>query len=356
MKKGKVNTSKGAGYTPFSREDINLDDGRNTKAEELFLKMLDVPKRVQKKKKKGKETEIVDDDFYPTSMDETLRMENMLNDVESLIDDRTDSELMNNISWMRGVLDWSKKRHWDFAWWIVVCVFIMSLYYFYQASGEVDTRKGIETWSEDMALAQKSDLEAQYVKNIADYTMKLQNDTLSKADREYYDKWAEKAEEDLVELQSMGSWEEFREFKADQQNSKVWDERWSAIWCLLWIGLYIVAIRPYGYMVSKRRRESKIYSGLAAALFAVGGALFGAAASMSVTTYITTWSDGSKTKSDDAITVLVLQLIFMIAAVLLILWVARIVIVIATVMGFIRNYDLIAMAKKLINKNQKHID
>lgn len=64
MKKGKVNTSKGAGYTPFSREDINLDDGRNTKAEELFLKMLDVPKRVQKKKKKGKETEIVDDDFY----------------------------------------------------------------------------------------------------------------------------------------------------------------------------------------------------------------------------------------------------------------------------------------------------
>ena len=105
-------------------------------------------------------------------------------------------------------------------------------------------------------------------------------------------------------------------------------------------------------MISRRRTEAAVYGGLQKALFAVVGALMGAAASMKVTEYVTTYSDGSKESSSDAMAVLALQLMFMAAAVALIVVIARIVIVIAAIMGLFRNYELIPMLKKAMNKNK----
>lgn len=340
-----------SGYTSFTREDINQNDNRNTKAEQIFLEILDIPKRVQKKVKKGKEHKITEEDFYPTSINETIVMEELLNSAEAAVDDPSDTQFMNNLAEMRGIINWSKKRQWKFAYWIAGCVFIMAFYYFYQASNEKEYVTKIENWTEEEALKQRAaDLEYAQ-KETARYLSTLNNDTvqLTTDNRKYYEERLEKTEEEIKIMQDE-SWEKYRDMKADKRMKPVWTERWAAIWCLIWVALYIIAIRPYGYMISKRRIEMKIYGGLQKALFVVAGAFFGAAASLKVTEYITHWSDGSKTRSNDAIVVLAMQIFLVVAAVLLVFWTARIIIVIATILGFIRNYDLIGIVKQIFVK------
>jgi hypothetical protein len=48
-----------------------------------------------------------------------------------------------------------------------------------------------------------------------------------------------------------------------------------------------------------------------------------------------------------------MKILLLLAAVLLVLVTARIVIVIATIMGFIRNYDLVALTKQAFNKGKE---
>ena len=129
--------------------------------------------------------------------------------------------------------------------------------------------------------------------------------------------------------------------------------RWAGIWCFIWIGLYIFACRPRGYMITKRRREDQMATGLKKILFGFAGGLVGAAASMKVTETVTTWSDGTKTREDDSMMVNIMRFGFIAVAVLLILWAARIVIVIATLLALLRNYDwlqLLKDPKQMINE------
>ena len=344
-KEKKVAQTRNAGYVPFTREDLNQhSEERNSKAVELFLELLDIPKRVIKKKKKGQE--IIDDDFYPTSMEETLKMEAKLAQVESAITDRSDTELMEHVSWMKETLVWSKTRQWAFAWWIVIAVFAMSMYYFHQTKKEARVRDSAKAWT-----VQVSEDKRQEAILRSEQTLERQKDYLAAAEDKVtiksYQKSIKETEKELQKLQKMSA-DDYKKYWMKQYNRWVWNKRWSALWCLFWIGLYILALRPYGYMVSKRRTEMKIYGGLQKALFGVAGALFGAAASLKVTEYITTYSDGSKERSNDAMVILAIQLVLMAAAVFLILFVARIVIVVASIMGLFRNYELIPRLKKAI--------
>lgn len=341
----KVKHTKEAGYAPFTREDINQTDERNSRAEELFLQMLDIPKRVIKKKKKGREEEIVDDDFYPTSASELERMEAMMYHVEQAIDDRSDAEFMGNVAYMKDVLSWSGKRHWNFAWWIVICVAIMAIYYFVVAGNRADDRDAVANQTEevikanyDTAVKADADLVARYEEQVAQGSPDAA-------------KWLEDAKKDQAERLEQGA-EGYHEDMVKWENRHVWSARISALWCLAWIALYLFAERPKGYMISKRRTEAKIYSGLRKALFGIAGALVGAAGALQVTEYVTTWSDGSKTRSNDAMGIFAMKILLLLGAVLLVLVVARIVIVIATIMGFIRNYDLVGLCRTGFKKRE----
>ncbi len=342
--------SKEAGYVPFTREDIHLEDGRNTRAEELFLELLDIPKRVLKKKKKGKEEDIVDDDFYPTSMDEVVRMENMMVRVEAAIDDRSDREFLDNVAYMKDILAWSKKRHWNFAWWIIICVAIVSIYYFWTAGNEVEKRDKILNWSEETLKSNfESHLDATQ-KRISYWEQKIAEPT-DEATKKSNAESLENAKNDLKEQEAEGA-AGYKERMAQYNNRDAWAARISALWCLLWIALYIVAERPHGYKLSKRRVEIKVYSGLRKALFWVAGLFVGMAGALQVTETVTTWSDGSKTRDNDALGIGIMKIGLLLAAVLLVLVAARIVIVIATIMGFIRNYDWIAIGKDAVDKGK----
>ncbi len=342
--------SKEAGYAPFTRDDINLEDGRNTRAEELFLELLDIPKRVLKKKKKGKEENIVDDDFYPTSMDEIVRMENMMVQVEAAIDDRSDREFLDNVAYMKDILAWSKKRHWNFAWWIIICVAIVAIYYFVTAGNEAEKRDEIMNWSEETLKSNYEGYLGTSQRAITYWEQQIAQST-DEATKKKNTESLEYAQNQLKEHEAEGA-TGFQEKMAQYRNRDAWADRVSALWCLLWIGLYIVAERPQGYKLSKRRMEIKVYSGLRKALFWVAGLFVGMAGALQVTETVTTWSDGSKTRDNDALGIGVLKIGLLLAAVLLVLVAARIVIVIATVMGFIRNYDWIAIGKEAANKGK----
>lgn len=336
MGKAKNEKKMENGYASFTRDDINTGDNRNTLAEQYFLQMLDIPKCVAKKVKKGKEAELIDDDFYPRNRQETEQMEELLQKAEEAIDDPTDKDLMGNLSEMRSIIDWSKKRHFEFAWWIIICVFIMGCYYMNEAGDEVKTRKGIESWTEqasaDRLEAEKARIETSVKANPAsDYWNK---------------KWAA--------ISTMTA-EDYKQSAVKQQNRRVWVERGSGLWCFAWIILYIIAVRPKGYMITRRRTEAAVYSGMRKFLFGVAGAMFGAAGALQFTEVITTWSDGSKTRDDDGSgpLILAMKIGLVVGAVLLVIWVARIVIVIATVLGFIRNYDWVKITNKAIETGKQ---
>lgn len=56
-------------------------------------------------------------------------------------------------------------------------------------------------------------------------------------------------------------WKLIKKHLVDRADAGVWRERWEAIWCFIWIVLYIFACRPRGYMITKRRREDKMATG-----------------------------------------------------------------------------------------------
>ena len=69
------------------------------------------------------------------------------------------------------------------------------------------------------------------------------------------------------------------------------------------------------------------------------------AGALYVTTTITKWSDGSKTRDDDSMIIYAMKFGLIALAVIIVLWAARIVIVIATLLGLLRNYDWKQLAK-----------
>ncbi|MDR1671669.1 MAG: hypothetical protein LBR57_04025 [Alistipes sp.] len=351
MAKQKTKQTKEAGYVPFTRDDINTGDGRNSRAEELFLQMLDIPKRVVKKKKKGKETDIVDDDFYPTSADELARMQDKMAQVEAAIDDPRDTGFMENVGYMKGVLAWSGKRQWNFAWWIIICVAIVACYFFWHVNDKNKDLQVTKAWSEQVVQEKYNAQLERDQTNVSNAEKRLA-EAATEADKKSAAEgleWVAEQRDKTLEQGTEGFHKEQIRWDRRQVNKNLI----SALWCLLWIGLYIVAERPYGYMLSKRRTEMKIYGGLRKALFWVAGLFVGMAGALQVTETVTKWSDGTTTRDNDAMMIMALKILLLLAAVLLVLVTARIVIVIATIMGFIRNYDLIAITKRTFSKAQE---
>ncbi|KAA5424125.1 hypothetical protein, partial [Bacteroides cellulosilyticus] len=92
--------------------NVNTEDERNKKAEELLFQAWETA---------GYHGQ-PDEDYYPRTAQETRDMEDLLTQAEAAIDDPSDTELMEVMADTREVLEWSKQRHWTFAWWIIICV------------------------------------------------------------------------------------------------------------------------------------------------------------------------------------------------------------------------------------------
>jgi len=138
--------------------------------------------------------------------------------------------------------------------WIIICVAIMGCYYFYQAGSEQDYVAKRQALTDEQVQTELSEAITRQQSYIAFY--KFPHYMLSV----------------LLFLQ----WH----FPYIFHKDCVFLQKW---YC-----------RPRGYMITKRRREDKMATGLKKILFGIAGALVGAAGALYVTTTITKWSDGSK--------------------------------------------------------------
>jgi len=382
-KKQKIPTGKQAkkmGYTSFSQDTFETGDTTNDRAYDLFLQMLNVPKKVQKKVAKGKEHKVKEGDYYPVTLDETLQMEDLLNQSSEAVTDRSDSTLMDALAEMREIIDWSKTRQWNFNWGIIIGVFLFVCLLWYNAS---KAKEGVENYKATIASIEKGDAAVlnkhksdllikdstniQYSLNsIAGYKARLDTANLDKSQKkEYakrikeYEKDVAKDEERIAKLKAadkdgvqkilVDAYKKNLKSAKREHRSKVM----STLFWLLLIPLYVVAERPYGYMISKNRLESKILGWIRKAMFWLAGSLFAGAAALQVTETVTTWSDGSKTSDSDAMPILFLKILLIGAAAIIFVFTSIALMIYSTIVGLICNYDLKKEAQNLIAKFKK---
>ncbi len=371
----KGNKAKNLGYTSFNEETIAQADantGVNEKSYDLFLQMLNVPEKARKKAAKGKNAK--DHDYYPTSEAETLRMEELLNEAYAALEDPGDKELVDALDEMRGIIDWSKTRQWNFQWAYIVGVLLFVCFLWWQTSQEKDDVDRAKTELADIRVANDSTLnvyKAQQLESlssriesnrssIADYTARLDTVTSKERRKQYegyikdYTKSLKDREESLAAMEKANGKEILKIAEKDykqQLSSQRKDHRRVLLWMLffiLLIPIYVIAERPYGYTISKYRLESKLLGWIRKAMFWLAGGLFGGAMAMQVTEYVTTYTDGRKEYSNDGIPVAAAKIMLIIAAACVFVFTSVALMLYSTIVGLHRNYDLKAEFKKLV--------
>lgn len=369
--------AKEMGYVSFSKEDIkNAEETavKNQRAYELLYEAMSVSKHVQKKNKKGKE--INDDDIYPTSLDETLRMDALVTQAYQAVDDKSDSELMSYLSEMRDIIDWSRKRHWNFQWMIIIGVIISIIYLNYQtgdAKENVERNKkeltAIEKWGDSAITAYKTkkitDFESSINRRAEDikrYELTLDT-AVNKDTKKTYQDYLKKAKKDKNEIEKnlatlqKASSKDVHKMAVKEREAWIKHAKGSHRTMLFWtvffiilIPLYIIAERPFGYLMSRYRTEAKVLGGIKKLSLMLAGGLASMAAALQVTETVTKWSDGSTTTDSDALPIAAMKIGLLIAALVVICVTSMFLMVYSTIAGLIRNYDLVPKAKAMIEQ------
>ena len=386
----KGNKAYEQGYVSFSPEDLEnraKDDTVNSEAYELLDKAMFTSSHVSVRDKERGEVEI--DDIYPITLEEANEMEHLLDQAESVAGNPRDTFFQDRLRELRGIVNWSKKRHWNFSWVIVVgvivSVFILSECSDHRESKVKEVEKNVsivENWAEkDTTISIEAFKNSDTYQNIdrfrdpnyykesmlkriaANYygyvraakELRAKADTASTAQRkDEFLKWAEERDESagksLVEFEQANklSFKDVKEMalkdvKADAKEAKG-SARWIWFWnifFLILIPVYIFAERPYGYAISRYRTEAKILCGIKKGGLAFAGGLVRLAGSIGFVEIVTKWSDGSTTREDDGTGPLRLglKLLLLAAAVVVVCAVSCLLMLYSTIMGLTRNYN-----------------
>lgn len=369
MRKKKDLTEKQArkmGYTSFSSDDFT-NQTNNVASTELFRQMMLVPKKVQKCVEKGEEHKIKDSHYYPRSMEETLRMEELLNQAYEAITDQSDTEFIGALDEMRDIINWSKTRQWNFQWSLIVGVLLFVAFLWYSTG---DSKKSIEynkadlekiqngsdsllyAYRDDMLEANKRNL-ITYQDYVTDYNSRMDTATL-KSNKKEYARLKKEYEEEVVNYQKKvevltnANIQQIKEIaikdKKEYLSRSKGSHRKLVIWTIFFILLvpaYIYAERPYGYMISKRRMESKILEWIRKIMFWLAGSFFAGAAALQVTETVTKWSDGSETRENDGTAIMAMKFVLLLIAAVIFVFTSVALVLYSTIAGLIRNYELI---------------
>ena len=381
-RKNKVPTGKQAkkmGYTSFSQDQFTASDTSNVRANELFLEMLQVPKKVQKKVAKGKSHKVNENDYYPVSMEETLQMEDLLNRTQSAVTDKSDKGLTDALDEMRDIINWSKTRQWNFSWAFIIGVLLFICFLWWQTG---DAKKEVERYKAEVARYEKGNAELinqyrekeitntassveYYQKRIVEYKAILDTVTNKDQKKQYakylkdYEKTLEENQTKLNELKT-GDDKAIQKLAISQYKSYLRSSKGSHRSMMIWtiffivlIPLYVIAERPYGYTITRTRLESKILGWIKKVMFWLAGSFAAGAFAMQVTETVTTWSDGSKTTESDALPVYAMKFILLMIALCIFVFTSVALMLYSTIVGLIRNYELKAAVQKMIAKYQK---
>lgn len=399
-KKPKGNKAYAQGYVSFDPEELKKqaqNDEANSEAYELLDKAMCTSSHVSIRDKERGEVDV--DDIYPITAEETAEMEDLLDQAESAAKNPRDSFFQERLGELRGIVNWSKRRHWNFSWMIVVGV-IVSVFILSKCSDHKDSEAKevegrvavVKNWAEKdttIAIGTFKNVKGvipgynnrynnpntykgvalrltanSYYGNISSAKeYKAKADTASTAERKKdFLKWAkdcdESAKQYLEEYNKINelSFKGVKEMALKEVAAEADEAKSSARWIWFWnmfflilIPVYIFAERPYGYTISRYRTEAKVLGGIKKGGLALAGGLVGLAGSIGFVNVVTKWSDGSTTSEDDGTGAarIGLKIGLLLAALVVICVVSCFLMLYSTIMGLMRNYNWKAITAKI---------
>ena len=333
----------------------------------------------------------LNEEMEPVSREEAQGMIDLCDRIEAEMDhsDPNYSEVNTRIKEVRNLGDWALKRHWKFSWEVIVGVivglFLLHLWSDKKQSNVKDKEKQIEfinseAWESDAEVTfdamLKEGVKDYYDQNTAgSYRKSLMADQVrrykhseqvmkecqAKADtastkeskkqnEEYVEQCRQRMEECVTEGKRIEKMslddlrKEHLKFYTSQRESNqnaASRMRFLYIFFLILTPIYIFACRPYGYLINKHKREGERIEGMRKIGWWLAGLLAGVGASIGFVNIITTYSDGSKTKSDDGTgpVRLIFKGLFFLAAAIVFAFTSMFIMVYSTISGLIRNYD-----------------
>ncbi len=397
-------SSKEEGYVSFDPDelrDATNEGDPNDEAYELLWEATCVSSHVDDTDKAAGRTD--EDNIYPTTPAEVDAMEDLVNRAEAALK-VPDGEFSRRVDELREIIEWSRKRHWKLNWRVVVGVIIsVFLLHLMVDSRDGDVQKElnrvqqVENW-EEMPLTRfniDSLGQTKYVFPKDEYvTIKvwheqaqreaaweyysakvsipqneaeLQKSDLSESLKEFYEKQLKmnkkRLKENLEKFETLheASFKKLQKMALEELDEEV-DEAKSAktfvmfwnIFFLLLIPLYIFAARPYGYTISRHRREAANLGKLEKLGLWLSGGLFAAGAGIGFVDIVTKWSDGSESRSDDGTgpARLAIKVGLFALAVIVFCCVSCFLMLYATITGLIRNYDWSEVKGKVASASQ----
>lgn len=354
-----------------------------------------------KERKKGK----VDDwdNVFPTTREDTERMEQLLDKAEEMVEDPTEQAYAERLSDLREVVDWSKKRHRSWTWKLIAGALVgAGIFYYF----EKDNKDNIDRAKADVATVQAWD-STEVALNVgdvtADYHNNHYNDRLAspknykmyelssiKGHKEY-------SEQEAVRIQAMAdttSTEELKtkrlesvekykaravEYQAEYdsvaqfntaqirtyalekegrwlQSQKNYSRRLHNFMLYLFflIPLYIITGYPRGYTLTASRRRTGCLTAFRKVGFGLASFFFGVGVAMSflpddVVKY--RYSDGhTETRTEGNagnFIIMFMKFGLMIVGAFLFAFVASFIMTIETALGLFRNFDWTAIFRKI---------
>ncbi len=313
------------GYVSFTAEDLKkqaAESHSNSEAYDFLDQAMFTSSHVKERDKKRGTVNI--DDVYPITLEEALEMERLLDQADAALKDPSDSFYRERSGELRGIVEWSKKRHWTFSWMLILCTFVCLCCVMQCSSGaKADLKRAerqlakIEGWAEqdttldisaqhasaytmmEKRFSSPQSYKAYHLVDLAEqygYNQKYAEEAQAKADtastderrKEYLAQVEEnkqKAEEYKQKFDELNAkkFEDIQEMAIEEQESTVGEMSGNNImmgiilfFFIILIPLYIIAEHPYGYTISRHRTEAKVLGGLRKFSYWLAGGIIGA--------------------------------------------------------------------------------
>lgn len=393
------------GAVSFTVEDVqrvqNQKGSPNAKAYEYMVEAMSVSAKYMGQKTIDKETRL--DDVYPTSLEETMKMDELLDKSERAVQDENDEEYNKMITELRGIVGWSRRRHFNFSW-LIILGSLFTIFFMVHHFGGMRSKlhryeyymNKVKAWSLDpdsitldmandtlsryyygdvaydkpiyyKAFRLKTDAEwlRDYEESVRDNRYSMDT-AQSRSDKKYFKKEYEKAEKRvkfytklLDEEQNEWDFKDFQKDALKRLKASYRETMKTAIgfWFmqflfLMLIPLYIFANHSWGYVITKYREENSKLEEIKMWTFVLAAGMIGAAASIKLLPgkWVTVlYNNGySETRYEDnpANTgKYTLKAVLVALALLAIIVVSFGILVYSTWVGLKRNYDWKAIYK-----------
>lgn len=343
------------------------------------------------------------DSVFPTSREETERMEQLLDKAEDVVEDPTEQAYAERLSDLRDVVDWSKKRHRSWTWKLIAGALVgAGIFYYFENDQKDDIERAkadlaaVQAWDSTEVALNVGDVSAEYkdghyndrltspknfkmyelsqIKSYKEYQEKEAVRVQAMADTTKAEELKEKRLQSVVEhkeraVKYQAEYDSVAQFNTAQIKAYALERegKWVdsqknygrrlhnfMIYLFILIPLYIITGYPRGYTLTKSRKRMGCLTAFRKIGFGLATFFFGTGLAMSflpddVVKYH--YSDGhTETRTEgNAGNFLILFMKFglMIVGAFLFAFVASFIMTIETALGLFRNFDWTAIFRKI---------